>query len=570
MIRKTISYFICALALTLSLASCLKEDMRSAATSETYYRSVSQIRSGITGCYAPLRSILAARGFWFMTEADTDLMYMSSSTAYDANCDVSPARPSIATTLWRYGYQGLMYCNSIIADMNAAVEAGYVTSGETAPLEAEAQVLRAMYLYLLTSSFGDVPFYTEKVTEENRARIASLPRMSASDTRDSCAVWMKRWILEKKALPMQRTYEGGSYRAGAALGLMLGAKCAIWNEDWEQVVEFTSALESIYGQYADSPETFGSDYPLTDIPFTRKYTAESIWETGNQVESYGLQVNGAIAPVAMPTRRTISYVQDETEPEDGSEAMEDEGAQSGSDYYDGIVIPELGGYSRTSSAVRPTAYYYQQILPYASVDLRSGEYSGGADSPRGSSGNLAWRWSGYKAEDSERENRQVMFFFFGGSSSGGTTSRPWLGNKFWCPEMYNNKDSNNYKLFRFADALLMKAEALLHLGDGTQACKYLNITRTRAGLSPLTFAGMMESDDALMEEIRRERAKELFGEFTSKYDLVRWGIWYERTRAYNDSKYLQNNIRPCHRYWPIPADQVSYSGGVLDNSEYAM
>ena len=88
-------------------------------------------------------------------------------------------------------------------------------------------------------------------------------------------------------------------------------------------------------------------------------------------------------------------------------------------------------------------------------------------------------------------------------------------------------------------------------------------------MSPLTFAGMMGDEEALMEEIRRERAKELFGEFTRKYDLVRWGIWYDRTKAYNDSKYLQNNIRPCHRYWPIPADQVSYSGGALDNSEYA-
>lgn len=567
MIKKII-LIVCALAPLMS--SCLKEDMRSAATSETYYRSVAQIRSGVTGCYTPMRTIMSARGFWLMTEADTDLMYLSSSTAYDANCDVSPARPSFATNLWRYGYQGLMYTNSVIADMHAAVEKGYVTAEETSPLEAEAEVLRVMYLYLLTSSFGDVPFYTEKVTEENRPVIASLPRMSASVTRDSCTVWMRRWFMEKKALPMQRTYAGGNYRAGAALGLMLGAKCAMWNQDWASVVDFTSALENIYGSYFDKPEAFGLDYPLTDIPFTNKYIDESIWEIANEVESYGLQVSGAIAPVTMPTRRTISLEPQEVDPDEDPEAGEDVGAQSGSDYYDGIVIPELGGFARTSAAVRPTGYYYQQILPYGSDDLRSGEYSGGAEAPRGSSGNLAWRWSGYKAEDAGRENRQVLFFFFGGSSQGGTTSRPWLGNKFWCPGMFNNKDSNNYRFFRFADVLLMKAEALARLGDGDLACKYLNITRTRAGLTPLSYAGMMNSEDALMEEIRRERAKELFGEFTRKYDLVRWGIWYERTKAYNDSKYLQNNIRPCHRYWPIPADQVTYSGGALDNSEYAL
>ena len=512
---------------------------------------------------------MGARGFWMMTEVDTDLMYLSSNSAYDANCDVSPSRPSFASTLWKNGYQGLMYTNSIIADIHSAIERGYVKASEVEAIEAEAYVLRVMYLYLLTSSFGDVPFYTEKVTEENRSHIASLPRMSAAVTRDSCSMWMNHWILEKKALPLQRTYDGDNYRAGAALGLMLGAKCALWNEDWAQVIVFTSALEGIYGNYAGAPEKFGLDYPITDIPFSNKYIPESIWEIANQIESYGLQINGAIAPVATPARRSLSSVSEESNPEDDSDATEDSGAQSGSDYYDGIVIPELGGFARTSAAARPTAYCYQQLLPYASDDLRSGEYSADAEKARGGSGNIAWRWSGYKAEDIERTNRQVLFFFFEGTESGGSTSRPWLGNKFWCPGMYNNKDSNNYRLFRFADVLLMKAEALLHLGEGDKSCKYLNITRTRAGLSPLTFAGMMGDEEALMEEIRRERAKELFGEFTRKYDLVRWGIWYDRTKAYNDSKYLQNNIRPCHRYWPIPADQVSYSGGALDNSEYA-
>ena len=305
-----------------------------------------------------------------------------------------------------------MYTNSILSDMHSSVEKGYVTDKEIASLEAEAQVIRAMYLYLLTSTFGDVPFYTEKVTEENRSVIASLPRMSASVTRDSCIVWMKRWILEKQALPMQRTYEGGNYRMGASVGLMLGAKCAIWNQKWDDVVVFTTALERIYGSYASSPGDFSRDYPLTDIPFTKKYPAESIWEIVNQVDSYGLQINGAIAPVATPIRRTISAEIVVTDSED--ESGEDPGAQSGSDYYDGIVIPELGGFARTSAAVRPTSYYCQQLLPYSSEDLRGGEYSAGASAPRGGSGNLAWRWSGYKAEDTQREDRKVMFFFFGG------------------------------------------------------------------------------------------------------------------------------------------------------------
>ena len=143
-----------------------------------------------------------------------------------------------------------------------------------------------------------------------------------------------------------------------------------------------------------------------------------------------------------------------------------------------------------------------------------------------------------------------------------------MGNKFWAEGMYNSKDPNNYKFFRFADALLMKAEALTQKGSYDDACKYLSITRTRAGIGALTYANVNFNPEALMEEIRRERAKELVGEFQRKYDLVRWGIWYERTLNYNEGSYLQQFIRPYHRYWPIPAEQVSYSGGALDNNEY--
>ena len=136
--------------------------------------------------------------------------------------------------------------------------------------------------------------------------------------------------------------------------------------------------------------------------------------------------------------------------------------------------------------------------------------------------------------------------------------------------MYYNNDSNNYKIFRYAGALLNLAEAWLMQGNFDKACTYLNYTRTRAGLSAVSAAEFGGSEAALMEEIRLECARELFGEFQRKFDLVRWGIWYERTLANSpENGYLRQYIKPCHRFWPIPADQVSYSGNALDNNEYA-
>ena len=83
-------------------------------------------------------------------------------------------------------------------------------------------MLRAFFYYLLTCTFGDVPYYTEEVTHENRPRIASLPRMSADDTRDSLIAELEHYLFPEslgglEALELRRSYDGTSVsRLGAA------------------------------------------------------------------------------------------------------------------------------------------------------------------------------------------------------------------------------------------------------------------------------------------------------------------------------------------------------------------
>ena len=73
----------------------------------------------------------------------------------------------------------------------------------------------------------------------------------------------------------------------------------------------------------------------------------------------------------------------------------------------------------------------------------------------------------------------------------------------------------------------------------------------------------------LLREIQNERARELGGEFHRKFDLVRWGIWYEVTRQYNEEARVKGNIRRCHRFYPIPDTECALSGGILSNPEYS-
>lgn len=131
--------------------------------------------------------------------------------------------------------------------------------------------------------------------------------------------------------------------------------------------------------------------------------------------------------------------------------------------------------------------------------------------------------------------------------------------------MVNIADHNNTKVFRYADAILMMAECYLELDDTDNAMRYLNMVKDRAQIARYeTF----KNYDHLHEEIERERARDSSGEFQRKYDLVRWGSWYRQTFDYTDYK-SRRIIFFRHEYYPIPDQEVTYSGNALDNDAYA-
>ena len=92
----------------------------------------------------------------------------------------------------------------------------------------------------------------------------------------------------------------------------------------------------------------------------------------------------------------------------------------------------------------------------------------------------------------------------------------------WCiPVSIANKVDNcpaNTVVYRFADVLLMKAEALNELGRTDEACVPLNIVRTRAGLADIP-SGKTKSQ--MKEIIIHERRMELAFEGHRWFDMIR-------------------------------------------------
>ena len=130
--------------------------------------------------------------------------------------------------------------------------------------------------------------------------------------------------------------------------------------------------------------------------------------------------------------------------------------------------------------------------------------------------------------------------------------------------MQQTADHNNNRVFRYADALLMMSECYMEKRDYENSLLYLNMTRNRAGIGDY----VLKTPELLQDEIRKERGRELMGEWQRKFDLVRWGIWYESVLENTGRAEVKTNIKPCHEYYPIPDKQVVYSGGNLDNKEY--
>ena len=563
-IYKYISILILGLSVCLTSCSFLDEDIRSSSQKSTYYKTVDQIISGLNGCYMPLRNVYDNSSYFTVTEGQSDLMYEGGSGANAILEGVSPTSPQMGTTLWTNGYLGVMRCNAMIA----AIERSKISESAKAPLIAETVILRAFYYYILTCNFGDVPYYTEEVTDENNSRITHLGRMSARDTRNACIDEMYEWLVTRKVLPLIGTYDSSNqdrYRVGAAVGLMLAGKMCLWEERWADAIEIFGYLEDIYGNGAGNPAGALDAYPLSDIPFYNKYVPESIFELPNLYVDYGLRITSSLASNCTPQRMSQEVDEDDLmgDLDDGTNFVEGENT----DYYNGVAIPWLGGYSRTKSPSRPCKRFYQVLMPATSAynDKRRASYNP-ADGTliEDGGGYMAWGWNGW-AVGEDRNTTPAHWVFF--TSTANVNGRPYLGNKFWCPGMHYTYDSNNYKIFRFAGAILGLAEAHLRSGNEEMACAYLNAVKSRAGIRQVSPSDFSDTE-ALMQEIMDECGRELFGEFQRKHDLVRWGVWFDYIQAYSDKSALKRNAKPCHRYYPIPDQEVIYSGGNLDNKEY--
>lgn len=141
--------------------------------------------------------------------------------------------------------------------------------------------------------------------------------------------------------------------------------------------------------------------------------------------------------------------------------------------------------------------------------------------------------------------------------SQGYRSMKW----FLCNNDYSNgrNQSNDVPIFRYADVLLTKAEALVRNGQGG-AKELFNQIRSFVGAPTLTA-------EPTLSEIYDERGREFFDELWRRNDMIRFGHYEDEFFPH----YKNNpnaNFDKSHRLFPISQNDLNLNDGWSQNAGY--
>jgi hypothetical protein len=110
-----------------------------------------------------------------------------------------------------------------------------------------------------------------------------------------------------------------------------------------------------------------------------------------------------------------------------------------------------------------------------------------------------------------------------------------------------NNRGTNFPAIRYADVLLMYAEAANELDMRDVARDAVNEVRDRVGMT-LLDAGTTGTKEALFDAIVHERQVELAFEYHRFNDLRRWGL---AQTVLGPNGYAERN-----RYYPLPQEEI--------------
>ena len=133
----------------------------------------------------------------------------------------------------------------------------------------------------------------------------------------------------------------------------------------------------------------------------------------------------------------------------------------------------------------------------------------------------------------------------------------------------------NFPLLRYADILLLNAEALYMTGDEAAARNVLTTVRERVANSDVNLLNTAYYKVDFIEELIDERTRELCFEGVRRFDLLRFGVFTDVITSLSTEKtvgFYNTNVVTLQANWaefkiwfPIPISETDVNLNLVQN-----
>lgn len=348
-------------------------------------------------------------------------------------------------------------------------------------VKAEARFIRAFVYMQLVMDFGDVPLVTKVLTMDEGFEVLRSP---ANDIWD----FIKSELSSiSNDLPIQ--YSGsdkGRITKGAALALK--AKCMLYAKRYNEAYDAAKSIidMNLYSLFPDYNTLFG---------YTAENNSEVILDVqyAKDLRPYGIFSQYAPMEMSKSWSSLLSVT---------------------ADLVDAFQMKTTG------LPIQDPTSGWDPMDPYKDRDPR---LAGTIFIPYFSANTDAFiLWNSNKKLQPQP-----------GSGTVDEVGVALYANKtgFFLKKYINKEDidlpgncGTNFMLIRYADVLLMAAEALIESGQKlSEAKEYIDKVRSRAGM-PKLDVGISNNQNDLRQALRNERLVELALEGWRSYDILRWKI----------------------------------------------
>jgi len=439
----------------------LNQDNNNATSTSNFGTSVDQVEQAVNGAFHPITGTF----FWgriihtgAMLRSDEFNIFPFGSNTAMSTFQGNPG-DRWATEPWQELYKSIARCNNIIINVTAD---GIPDDTARNNLVGQAYFLRAFDYFYLVNLYGNVPLITTLPDIDNilvnQATSQEVWAQIISDLEMAEAMLPASWSGDNLGRPT----------SGAATALK--GKSYLYQGQWTNAHQ---TLDNLVGQYSLLPANMYGDNFTT----TNENNVESIFELqflGQDNFTWGSDIPG--------TGTMGNYHIDYAPPAKSPDRSH-------------VVNPWLKNLFESNNDVvrrnETLAYDYPGATGYGGVAFLTDFVD---DIPVATAANV----------------EPIFSKKYAGMDLGTRDQVDFLGTNV----------GNNWRVIRYADVLLMLAEALNEDGMTAMAEPHINAVRNRAMITPVN--GLSQAD--MRQAIINERAMELAGEGHRFFDLVRWNL----------------------------------------------